>query len=437
MAGDAGRGATLNAPTSLAAAHTLDAADPLRAFRERFAQPVARGGGTRTIYLCGHSLGLAPLAARDIVIGDMDAWERLGVLGHVEGARPWIDYAERLRPALAPLVGAQPADVLVANGLTVNLHLLLAGFYRPQGRRNRILIEAGAFSSDRHAVASQIQARGLDPAEALIEVAPPPGRDVLDPDHIDAAIAAAGDRLALVLWPGVQFRTGQAFDCARISRAAHAVGAWAGFDHAHAIGNLPIDVMRDDADFAAWCSYKYLNAGPGAVAGLFVHPRHAGRSHLAGWWGHDPATRFRMEPGFVAAPGAAGWALGTPPILSSAPLVASLALFAAAGIGALRRKSVALTGSLEALLVTRAAGRVQIVTPADPAQRGCQLSLRLRGPDPAAAARRAFAALAARDVVCDLREPDILRVAPVPLYNGFEDTWLFVEALLDALGDAP
>ena len=418
---------------SLALARARDLADPLRAFRNRFCRPAAANGAPLT-YLCGHSLGLAPLDAGDSVQQELDDWARLGVLGHHVARRPWVDYADHAQAGLAALVGAAPADVVAMNSLTVNLHLMLAAFYRPQRRRTRILIEAGAFSSDRHAVASQIAWHGLDPATELLELQPGSPGGVFDEAGVEAAIAREGPRLALVLWPGVQFRTGQAFDAARIARAAHAVGALAGFDHAHAIGNLPLALQADEADFAVWCSYKYLNAGPGAIGGCFVHPRHSratGVNGLAGWWGHEAATRFRMEPAFVRERGAAGFALSNPPIFSTAPLLASLGLFGEARILALRRKSVELTAYLEALLGQVAGPRLRVLTPAGPQRRGAQLSLQFAGG--AEHARAVHAQLGAAGIVCDLREPDVMRLAPVPLYNGFEDAWRCAAALEAAL----
>jgi kynureninase len=420
-------------PAPLALARSRDAADPLAAFRSAFARPTA-ADGSPAIYLCGHSLGPMPLAARDRVVEELDDWARLAVTGHHAARRPWIHYAERAGGGFARLAGAQPADVVAMNSLTTNLHLLLASFYRPAAVRTRVLIEAGAFSSDRHAIAAQIAWHGLDPDQELLEIASREPGGVLGEDDVEAAILAAGDRLALVLWPGVQYLTGQAFDCARIARAAHAVGALCGFDHAHAIGNLPLALELDDADFAVWCSYKYLNAGPGAIGGAFVHPRHSvggGTFRLAGWWGHDPASRFAMRPGFVPAAGAAGWAVSNPPILSAAPLLASLSIFDAAGITALRRKSVELTAFLEALLAPHVGRALEQTTPSAPSRRGCQLSLRLRGGR--VASHAVLARLEAEGMVLDFREPDVLRVALAPLYNGFEDAWRFADALGRAL----
>ncbi len=418
-------------------ARARDAADPLRAFRARFALPHAAHGEPLT-YLCGHSLGLMPLAARERVLEELDDWANLGVEGHEHARRPWIPYHENLTAGLALIAGAEPSEVIAMNSLTANLHLMLASFYRPQGRRGAILMEAGAFSSDRHAVASQIAWRGLDPESALIELAPAPGEDTVPEAAIEATLAARGEQIALVLWPGVQFRTGQAFDVARIVRAAHAHGCIAGIDLAHSVGNVPLAMHESDADFAVWCSYKYLNAGPGAIGGCFVHQRHVDAqprsrhtgalpgARLAGWWGHEAPTRFLMEPKFQAAAGAAAWQLSNPSILAAAPLLASLSIFGEAGIAPLREKSLALTGFLEAQLEPLAAD-VGIITPRAPGQRGCQLSLRIRGG--AGRGRQVFEALMKRGIIVDWRAPDTIRVAPVPLYNGFEDALTFATTL--------
>jgi kynureninase len=419
--------------TRLAWARSQDAADALAGLRARFALPRAADGST-LLYFCGHSLGLAPTAARAMIEAEIADWERLGVLGHEYAGAPWTGYAERLAPLLAPLAGALPHEVVAMNSLSVNLHLLLASFYRPSGSRRAILIEAGAFSSDRHVVASQIGWHGLDPEHELIELAPRPGEDLIRIEDVEERIATDGARIALVLWPGLQYRTGQLFDLQRIARAAHAAGCMVGFDLAHSIGNVPLTLHADDADFAVWCSYKYLNAGPGALGGAFVHERHGTGSELprlSGWWGHDPDTRFQMHPQFLAARGAAAWALSNPPIFSAAPLLAALPLFAEAGMPALRRKSIALTAYLASLLSELAGEQLTIITPADPGQRGSQLSVRVAGG--AARGHELFQALSARGVVCDWREPDIIRIAPVPLYNSFEDVlrgaWQLCELL--------
>jgi kynureninase len=373
-----------------------------------------------------------PLAAHAAVLAELEDWARLAVRGHEHARRPWIHYHENLTGALAHLAGARTQEVVAMNSLTVNLHLMLAAFYRPHGRRRRVLIEAGAFPSDRHAVASQIAWRGIEPPEALLELdAGADDGSVAEP-AIEACLERHGAEIALVLWPGVQYRTGQAFDLGRIARAAHRAGCVVGFDLAHAIGNLPLALHDSGADFAVWCSYKYLNGGPGAIGGCFVHERNE-PPHLTGWWGHEVTTRFRMEPEFRAAPGAPGWQLSNPPILSAAPLIASLALFEEAGIERLRHKSLALTGFLEFLL-DRLPG-IAILTPRAPESRGCQLSVRIAGS--AGRGRRVFEALARGGVVCDWREPDVIRVAPAPLYNSFVDVFRAAQAFGEALRAVP
>ncbi len=402
-------------------ARAQDAADPLRDLRSRFALPVG-SDGRPLLYLCGHSLGVAPVAARAMVDAEIEDWERLAVLGHEQARHPWIGYAEQLQAPLAQLSGALPVEVVAMNSLSVNLHLLLASFYRPTPERSAILIEAGAFSSDRHVVAAQIAWHGLDPARELIELAPRPGEQLLRSEDIEQCMLASGPKLALVLWPGVQYSTGQYFELPRIVHAAHTAGACIGLDLAHAIGNVPLNLHDDGVDFAAWCSYKYLNGGPGAIGGAFIHERHLRRTdlpRLAGWWGHEAATRFEMRPEFHAAAGAAGWAVSNPPVFSSAPLRASLPLFAQAGMAALRHKSLALTAYLESLVQRLAGEELAIVTPGEPERRGCQLSLRVQAG--AQRGRQVFQSLAARGLIGDWREPDIIRLAPVPLYNGFED----------------
>ncbi|PIQ36894.1 MAG: kynureninase [Lysobacterales bacterium CG17_big_fil_post_rev_8_21_14_2_50_64_11] len=412
---------------SEAHALVLDAADPLRAMRDEFALP--RHGDDEQIYLCGNSLGLMPYAARDAVNEELDAWAQRAVEGHFHGPRPWLHTLDSIREPLAQLVGAQPLEVVAMNTLTVNLHLLLASFYRPHGTRCKLLIEAGAFPSDQQAVVSQLQWHGLDPASALIVLQPDLADGLYSRDAITAAIAEHGDTLALVLLPGVQYRTGQVLDIAAITASAHAAGAIAGFDLAHAAGNVPLALHDSGADFAVWCSYKYLNAGPGAIAGAFVHQRHAhsGQPRLAGWWGHEQATRFAMAPEFTPSPGAEGWQLSNPPILSLAPLRATLAQFQRAGFAALRNKSVQLTGYLETLIREQLDDTLQILTPADPQQRGCQLSLRVRAGR--AQGRDLFAYLLAHGIVGDWREPDVIRLSPTPLYNRYLDVLRAVVAI--------
>jgi kynureninase len=401
-------------------AQERDAIDPLAQFQKQFAYPSATRG-ERLNYLCGHSLGLQPLAARQLVMEELDDWARLGVLGHHEAKRPWTDYAEALRPQLASLVGAAATEVVAMNSLTVNLHLLMASFYRPQGRRHCIVIEQGAFSSDHHAVVSQLQWHGLDPADALIEVAPAPGDDALLEQALSELLRQRGDEVALVLWPGVQYRTGQNFDLTAIAKSCRDVGAICGVDLAHAVGNVPLQLHTDGVDFAVWCGYKYLNGGPGAIAGAFVHSRHD-RGQLpgfAGWWGHEAESRFRMETGFKPEPGAAAWQLSNPPILATAPLLASLQLFDQAGMPALREKSLAMTDMVIKYIDEHLAKHLQCVTPRTAEARGNQLSLRVRGGT--AAGKLLFSSLTAAGIVADWREPDILRIAAAPLYNRYTD----------------
>ena len=416
----------------------MDLEDPLSAFRARFHVPDGPDGRA-AIYFCGNSLGLMPKAARALVDEEMDDWAALAVGGHLGGRRPWLTYHERLRDGGARLVGARPGEVVMMNTLTVNLHLMMATFYRPTAERHAILIEEGAFPSDGYAAASQVRHHGLRPETSLIVARPRDGEATLRTGDLERLIEERGRSIALVLLPGVQYLTGQAFDVGRLAAAARRQGCRVGFDLAHAAGNLPLRLHDDDVDFAVWCSYKYLNAGPGAVAGCFVHERHgadAALPRLAGWWGTDPATRFRMQPDFVPRPGADGWQVSNPPILSLAPLVASLAIFDAAGIGALRARSIRMTAYLQAHLDRvaaernsaggAAAGGLATITPRDPGERGCQISVRVRG-----GAGPLNARLRAAGVVCDVREPDVLRIAPAPLYNTFHEIWRFARILAE------
>jgi kynureninase len=420
-------------------AQQFDAADPLRAFRDEFLIP--RHDGREQAYFCGNSLGLQPKSARAHVEEVLDKWAAEAVEGHFTGQAQWMPYHELVREPLAQVVGAEPSEVVAMNSLTANLHLMLVSFYRPTSERPAILMEAGAFPSDRHALESQVRFHGFDPATHLIELEPDETDGTISMAALERAIATHGPRLATIVWPGVQYRTGQAFDLAAIVRLGHAAGAVVGFDLAHAAGNLALQLHDSGADFAVWCHYKYMNSGPGAVAGCFVHARHArsDRPRFAGWWGHDPATRFRMGPEFVPTPGADGWQLSNPPILALAPLRGSLDLFARAGMIALRARSERLTGYLETLIRERLADVLQIVTPRDPARRGAQLSLRVlqgRGLHGREAGRSLFGFLAQRGVLGDWREPDVIRISPAPLYNTHADVLRFVrevEAWRDAL----
>ncbi|HVC16977.1 MAG TPA: kynureninase, partial [Rhodanobacter sp.] len=349
--------------------------------------------------------------------------------GHFKGRLPWMDYHEFLRDDLAAIVGAQPSEVVAMNTLGVNLHLLMVSFYRPSAERPAILIEAGAFPTDRYAVESQIRFHGFDPATALIELAADEPNGTLSLRAIEHALAEHGSRIALVMLPGVQYRNGQAYELGAITDLAHRHGCNVGFDLAHAVGNLPLQLHDSGADFAIWCSYKYLNGGPGAVGGAFVHERHAKAAlpRFAGWWGHDKGTRFQMGPQFAPTPGADGWQLSNPPILALAPLRVSLEIFRRAGMPRLRAKSLQLTGYLEWLVHSQLAAVLEVVTPADPARRGAQLSLRVAGGRERG--RALFEYLMQQGIIGDWREPDVIRISPVPLYNRFADCLAFAHAV--------
>ena len=408
-------------------ASALDAADPLRHFRDEFHLPLH--DGAPQAYFVGNSLGLQPKGARAHVEEVLDKWAREAVEGHFTGNAQWMPYHELVRDPLARVVGAQPQEVVAMNSLTANLHFMLVSFYRPTRERPVLLMEAGAFPSDRYALESQVRFHGFDPLDALVEVEPDNADGTFSMAAIERAIAEHGPRLAAIVWPGVQYRTGQAFDLKEIARLGHAAGAVVGFDLAHAVGNLPLQLHDADADFAVWCHYKYMNAGPGAVAGCFVHERHARteRPRFAGWWGNDASVRFRMGPQFSATPGADGWQLSNPPILGLAPLRASLEQFDRATLPALRTKSEALTGYLEALIDAELRDVLQVLTPREPARRGCQLSLRVIGGRERG--RELFDFLASRGVQGDWREPDVIRIAPVPLYNRFADVLRFARTV--------
>lgn len=407
-------------------ARTLDAHDALAHFRDEFHVPKHRDGSD-SIYLCGNSLGLQPKGVRAAIEQELADWERLGVEGHFHGKNPWYSYHEPLLAPAAQVVGAKPSEVALMNSLTTNLHLLMVSFYRPSGARRKILIEGSAFPSDRYAVASQARFHGLDPAEAVIELQPRPGEDCLRQEDIEALLEREGDQIALVLFGGVNYYTGQAFDMEAITRAGHAAGCVVGFDLAHAAGNLELALHDWGADFAAWCSYKYMNSGPGGISGLFVHERHHHDHDLprfCGWWGVDPAQRFSMPDEFVPQPSAGAWQLSNAPVMLMAPHRVALDQFARAGMPALRRKAVAQTTFLLELLDGLAGGGPEVITPREPSQRGGQLSLRF-----GAEAKAFHEALTEAGVVCDFREPDCVRLAVAPLYTRFEDLVRFVEIL--------
>ena len=410
-------------------ARQMDADDPLRSFREKFHLPLSPNGQP-LIYFAGNSLGLMPKSARKIVEQELDDWAQLGVDAHLDAATPWYSYHETLREPMARLIGAKPIEVICMNSLTVNLHLMMATFYRPTKSRFRILMEDPAFPSDTYAVKTQIGHHGLDPKEALMLAHPREGETTLRTADVIESIEKNSETLALVLIGAVNFFTGQFFDIPAIATAARKHGITIGVDFAHAVGNVPLALHDWNIDFAVWCSYKYLNAGPGAVAGAFVHERHATKTRLprfGGWFGNDPKTRFRMqlEPEFIPVASADGWQISNPPIFSMAPLRASLAIFdEAGGMQPLREKSKKLTGYLQFLLARAGSDRFTVITPHEPDARGCQLSI-LAHQNP----KELHQALEAAGVKADFREPNVIRAAPTPLYNSFHDVWRFAQIL--------
>ncbi len=409
----------------------LDAEDPLRRFREKFHTPLSQDGKP-LIYFAGNSLGLMPKAARQIVEQELDDWAKLGVDAHLDASTPWYSYHETLREPTAGLVGAKPIEVICMNTLTVNLHLMMATFYRPTKSRFKILMEEPAFPSDTYAVKTQIGHHGLDPKDALILARPRQGEFTVGTEEIVDLIEKHREQLAVVMIAGVNFFTGQFFDIEKITTAARKHGCIIGVDLAHAIGNVPMELHDWNVDFAVWCSYKYLNAGPGAVAGAFVHERHATNTklpRLAGWFGNDPNTRFRLhlEPEFIPVPSADGWQISNPPILSMAPLRASLAIFdEAGGMETLRAKSIKLTGYLQFLIESAGHSKLTVITPNKPDARGCQLSVLVHEHP-----KELFGKLEAAGVKCDFREPNVIRAAPTPLYNTFHEVWRFAKILAD------
>lgn len=411
-------------------ARKMDEQDALKHFRERFYIP-KQESGEDVLYFTGNSLGLQPKTTRDYIEQELKDWENFGVEGHFAAKNPWMPYHELLTNQMAKIVGAKPIEIVVMNALTVNLHLLMVSFYRPTQERNKIVIEAGAFPSDQYAVKSQIKFHGFNVENSLIELKPRENEFVLRTEDIEKTIADNADSIALVLLGGVNYYTGQKFDFQRICEAGHKAGATVGFDLAHAAGNVALELHDWNADFAAWCSYKYLNSGPGGIGGVFVHERHSENFDLprfTGWWGHDKETRFLMRDEFVPIRGAEGWQLSNPPIFQMASLRASLEIFETAGMKNLVEKSKKLTGYLEFLLNEIKDERISIITPSNENERGCQLSIRVKDAD-----KNLFKAITERGVIADWREPDVIRVAPVPLYNTFTDAFHFVEILKDCL----
>ena len=412
-------------------AREMDAQDSLRQFREKFHLPLDKDGKP-LIYFAGNSLGLMPKSSRRIVEEELDNWAKLAADAHHGAGTPWYSYHEALREPISRLVGAKPIEVICMNSLTVNLHLMMATFYRPTKSRFKILMEEPAFPSDTYAIKTQIVHHGLSPKDALVLARPRKGEFTVRTEDIVDLIEKDPNQLAVVMIGAVNFFTGQLYDIPKITAAAQKRGLIAGFDLAHAIGNVPLALHDWSADFAVWCSYKYLNAGPGAVAGAFVHERHATNTklpRLAGWFGNDPNTRFRLhlEPEFIPVPSADGWQISNPPIFSMAPLRASLAIFdEAGGMESLRAKSIKLTGYLEFLLTEIGSKKFTVITPREPGARGCQLSI-LAHEHP----KKLFEELQIAGVKCDFREPNVVRVAPTPLYNTFDEVWRFAKILAE------
>lgn len=411
-------------------ARQLDQADPLAHFREQFHIP-RQSNGEEEIYLCGNSLGLQPKITSQYVLEELEKWQTLAVKGHFSSDLPWMAYHELLAEHTVPLVGAQAQEIVIMNFLTINLHLMMVSFFKPTEKRHKILIEAHAFPSDHYAVTSQLKFHHLDPSESLLLAKPRPGEELLRMEDLATLIEQEGEAIALILLPGVQYYTGQIFDMKEITRLGHAQGCVVGFDLAHAVGNIPLSLHDWGVDFAGWCTYKYLNSGPGAVGGCFIHERHAVDKDLprfAGWWGHNKSTRFEMGPDFDPIVGAEGWQVSNPPVLSLAAIRASLDTFKqAGGVAILREKSKKLTGYLEYLLQSDLSDKIEIITPRHAEQRGCQLSLKVKPCH--LAGKEIFAKIEAAGVTGDWREPDVIRVAPIPLYNRFEEVYRFVEIL--------
>jgi len=421
--------------SSLAFAEAQDTADPLRAFRDQFHLPLL--GTPELVYFTGHSLGLQPKTVKAAVELELDEWAKYGVEGHFHSTNPWYSYHERLTPTMAGIVGAKESEVVCMNSLTTNIHLLFVSFYRPTRTRYKIIAEAKMFPSDRYLLETQAKFHGFDPDDAIIEVAPRDGETLIREEDILEAIADHAEELALVFFGGVNYFTGQLFNMPRLTEAAHAAGAVAGFDLAHAAGNVPLELHDWNVDFAAWCSYKYLNSSPGNVGAIFVHERHGRRFDLprfGGWWGHDKETRFQMKSGFRPMEGAEGWQLSNVPILGMAAMKASLDVFAEAGMPALREKSERLTAYLEFTIDAVARefpdARISIITPRDPEQRGCQISMDVAGRE-----RKLFDDMIAAGVIVDFREPCVIRMAPVPLYNSFTDVFTFGKVMRALLAE--
>ncbi len=421
----------MNYQNTLAFAQEQDQQDPLNYLKKRFYAPQVNKQDA--IYFCGNSLGLQPKSAQAYIDHEMQKWADLAVEGHFKGENPWFNYHQILTESAAHVVGAKPIEVVIMNQLTVNLHLMLVSFYRPEGKRFKVIMEGGAFPSDQYALETQVKFHGYNPDEAIIEIFPREGEHTLRTEDILQSIKDCGEELALVLMGGINYYTGQVYDMQAITKEGHEAGAVVGFDLAHAAGNIPVKLHDWDVDFAVWCTYKYLNSGPGGTSGVFVHERHANNPDLprfAGWWGHDAGVRFQMKKGFIPMAGAEGWQVSNAQILPLAVHRASLEIFEEAGMDNLRAKSEKLTGYLEYLIDDVHAEKevLEMITPRDPQARGCQISLLVKKD-----ARLLFNKLMEAGIIVDYREPNVIRVAPTPLYNTFEEVYRFSEILHECL----
>lgn len=415
---------------SLEYAKKQDVNDPLASFRNKFYIPKTENGKD-SIYLCGNSLGLQPKITSDYIKEELDSWAKLGVDGHTDGKHPWLPYHEFLTENMAKIVGAKPSEVVVMNTLTTNLHLMMVSFFQPTKTKFKIVVESDAFPSDKYAVESQLKFHGIDPKDGLVLWKPRHGEELCRFEDLEEIMKTQGDEIALLMIGSTNYYTGQSFPLKKITELGHKYGSLVGFDLAHGAGNIQPNLHESGADFAVWCTYKYLNSGPGSLGGCFVHERHANNDKLnqfAGWWGHNKDTRFNMRKDFDALPGAEGWQLSNPPILSMAAIRASLDTFAEAGFENLRKKSIKLTGFLEFLLDEMKNDAINVITPRNPDERGCQLSIQVKNAD-----KSLHTKLTTAGVVSDWREPDVIRIAPTPLYNNFEDVYLFAEKLKEVL----
>lgn len=407
-----------------------DQNDELSHYREQFHIPKDKHGNN-WLYFTGNSLGLQPKSTQKYLQQELDDWANLGVEGHFEAKNPWMPYHEFLTESMAKIVGAKPIEVVTMNTLTTNLHLLMVSFYQPTKTKYKIVIESDAFPSDRYAVQTQLDFHGFDAKEGLIEWKPRKGEDLLNMEDLETILKEHGDEIALLLIGGVNYYTGQYLDIKKIAELGHAKDCMVGIDLAHGVGNVNLELHASGVDFAAWCTYKYLNSGPGSLGGLFVHEKHAHNKKLkrfAGWWSHNKSTRFNMRQPLDVIPGAEGWQLSNPPILSMAAIKASLDMFNEVGMEALCKKSERLTGYFEFLLDEMNNEKIKIITPSNPKERGCQLSIQVKDAD-----KSLHKKLTDAHIITDWREPDVIRCAPIPLYNSFEDVYRMVEKLKELL----